>query len=69
MSLPHENRREPRSHYGLHRSQQTGLVVDHDIVCGRIALLHAVEHKFLVQVHQTRPSTASQIPERSILRG
>ena len=69
VTLRDENSRQLRSPYSFHRRQDADLVVHHDVMPGWIALLHIVEHLFLVYVMRTRPSMASQMPARSTLRG
>ena len=50
VPLTHENGRQLRTERRLHRRQKIGLVVDHNIVLGRIAPLHMIEHFFLVHI-------------------
>jgi hypothetical protein len=55
MSLANEDGRQLVAKDRFHRGQKSGLVVDHNIVCRRIALLHMVEYFLLVHVDQNAP--------------
>src|SRR5512140_783157 len=52
MPLAREDGREPLPQDLLHRRQDAELVVDHDVMAGRVALLDVVEHLLLVDVDE-----------------
>src|SRR5881628_1056323 len=52
MSLARKNSSQSFPPCFFHRSQNVQLVIDHDVVTCRIALLHIIEHLLLVDVDQ-----------------
>src|ERR1700691_183275 len=65
MALAHEYRRELGSQRGLHRRQQIRLIVDHDVMRGRVAALHMIEHALLV--HVDHHAALDRIPDAGAL--
>ena len=69
MALPGKTVVTRPCQISLMASQDAQLVVDHDVVPGRIKLLHFVQLLFFVDIYQHVPLNAFHSPERSTLRG
>ena len=54
---------------GLHRREDARLVVDQDVMIGRIPPLDVIQGLFLMDIDQYLPLYHPEIPERSTLRG
>src|SRR5215467_16328325 len=55
MALAYEDRRQAFAPGALHGGEDTQLVIDHDVVCGRKTPLDVGQHLLLVQVDQYTP--------------
>ena len=61
VSLAWENCCKSASPNIFHRSQDAQLVIDHDIVPGRVALFHVIEHPLLMNIN--KDATVNRLPQ------